>query len=186
MPTSKQIILGIDPGYADMGWGVISIENRTLNYILCDTIKTTKNRPMPERLRELDLTIQKLFKKYKPDLLSVEKIFFAANQKTAIEVAQARGIVLLAAAHHGVPVVEYTPLQVKQALTSSGNADKSQVAHMVKVMLKLKEMPTQDDAIDAIAIALCAAFDNSVIARIRPGRRATPARLRGLAGSNLH
>jgi crossover junction endodeoxyribonuclease RuvC len=165
MPTSKTnagrfTILGIDPGYADMGYGVIEVHGHDLKYITCDSIKTKKSESMAARLCTIDKAMQKLIKEHKPQLMVIEKIFFAANQKTAIDVAQARGIMMMEAAAHHVPILEFTPLQIKQALTSNGTAAKSQVAQMVKIILKEKVLPDQDDALDALAIAICGAFQS--------------------------
>ncbi len=163
MPTSNNlrkpyIILGIDPGYADMGFGVIRVAADGLHYIMCTSIKSGKKEAMPDRLVGIDMAMKKILKQYKPDVVAIEKIFFAANQKTAIEVAQARGVMLMQAASHHTAILEFTPMQVKQALTSYGNADKRQVAHMVGVILKETDLPKQDDALDALAIAVTAAF----------------------------
>lgn len=153
-----RIILGIDPGYADMGYGVIEMSGSSFHYRTCGTITTTKKDTLENRLLLLHTELTKIFLEHRPQLCAIEKLFFFSNQKTAIEVAQARGIALLAAAKHVVPVVEYTPLEIKQSLTSSGNAPKIQVAKMVQAILKCNLAGKNDDAIDAIAIALCAAF----------------------------
>ena len=163
MPTYKKntrgkIILGIDPGYADTGYGVISITKGALNYIACDTITTSSKDPFPERLLVLSTSIDTIIKEFNPSVLALEKIFFGKNLKTAVNVAQARGLIVMATAKYHIPLVEFTPLEVKQSLTSYGQATKDQVAHMVKVLLKLKTLSKKDDAIDALAIAICASF----------------------------
>ena len=165
MPTSKptpRVILGIDPGYADTGYGVIERTGSGARYIACGTISTKKTMPFGDRLVSLADAFDKLIRKYSPGIIAVEKIFFAKNQKTAIDVAQARGIIILYTARHSLPLLEFTPLQVKQSLTSYGHADKRQVAGMVMTLLHLRSLKEKDDAIDALAIALCASFERRI------------------------
>lgn len=162
MPISKSprkslTILGIDPGYADVGYGVLQAGSRRLIYVTCDNLKSSKKLAFGERLLLLDKGIARLIKTHAPDLIAVEKLFFFKNLKTAIDVAQARGVIMLAAARQKVPVVEYTPLEVKQSLTSYGHATKEQVAAMVKRLLGVS-LNKPDDAVDALAIAICACF----------------------------
>ena len=149
------IILGIDPGTATTGFGVIK-KNKELMLIDYGCIKTTTNFTTAERLKKLHDQLNSLIKKHKPDMVAVEDIFFFKNLKTAIKVSQARGVILLTAAKSKIPVYEYTPLQIKQAITSYGRAEKIQVQKMVKVLLNLKEIPKPDDAADALAAAICA------------------------------
>jgi len=153
------IILGIDPGTAATGYGLIK-KNGELKSIEYGCIKTSASLTTAERLKELNNQLNALIEKYKPDMLAVEDLFFFKNLKTAIKVSQARGVILLAAAKLNIPVFECTPLQVKQAITSYGRAEKIQVQKMVKVLLNLKEIPKPDDASDALAVAICCA--NSV------------------------
>lgn len=162
--TREQIILGIDPGYADTGYGVITVTQGALGYVTCGTITTSSKDPYSERLLALSTSIDDIIKKFNPSLLALEKIFFAKNLKTAVNVAQARGLIVMATAKHRIPLVEFTPLEVKQSLTSYGQATKDQVAHMVKVLLKLKTLSKKDDAVDALAIAICASFHGRSIA----------------------
>lgn len=151
------IILGIDPGTAATGYGIIkSLSRHKLKFIDYGCIETAKTLPLPKRLAEIYADLNLLLKKYRPDIIAVESIFFFKNLKTAIAVAQARGVILLAAAMRQIRVTEFTPLQVKMALTSYGKADKKQVQYMVKKLLGLKAVPKPDDAADALAIALCA------------------------------
>jgi len=151
------IILGIDPGIAILGYGCIEAtknKNRPISY---GCLETPKNLGVAQRLKILYQELTKLLKKCRPDYLAVEEIFFFKNSKTVIGVSQARGIAILAAANLGIPVIEFTPLQVKQAVSGYGRAEKQQVQKMVKLLLGLSEIPRPDDAADALAIAICAA-----------------------------
>ena len=151
------IILGIDPGIADTGYGVI--EKQKNGNLLCldyGTIKTNSKLASPDRLEIINLEMTKIVKTYKPSLISVEELFFCNNVKTALIVGQARGVVILTAKQNKIPVVEFTPLQVKQAVSTYGKASKLQVQKMVKLILNLKELPKPDDAADALAVAICA------------------------------
>jgi crossover junction endodeoxyribonuclease RuvC len=154
MPT---IILGIDPGIADTGFGVIEKDKDDLACIHYGSIKTKANIDLPLRLEIINKELNKIIKKYKPDLIAVEQLFFCKNVKTALVVGQARGVVLLTARQNKICLVEFTPLQVKQAVSAYGKASKMQVQKMVKLLLNLKEIPRPDDAADALAIAICAA-----------------------------
>ncbi len=160
MASSAKIILGIDPGLADTGFGVISLQP-SLTFLTAGTIRTKKDLTTPARLQIIFTEVKKLLAEFKPDLVAIEKLFFARNVTTALEVGQARGVVLLAAASINKPIREFTPLQVKQAVTGSGKADKRQIGLMVKTLLKLDSVPQPDDAADALAIAICAAANNS-------------------------
>ena len=150
------IILGIDPGTAITGYGVIK-KDSCLKMIDYGCIETSSNHSTAERLNILDKRLVKIINKYKPDKIAIEDIFFFKNVKTAIKVSQARGVILSRAAKTKKEIIEYTPLQIKQAVTSYGRADKSQVQKMVKLLLKLKELPKPDDAADALAAAICCA-----------------------------
>ncbi len=149
------IILGIDPGFATVGWGVIEKNGTTVTAIDYGHISTDKNLPFAERLLEIYTDIVAIIEKFQPDEAAMEELFFYNNQKTAIDVAQARGVILLTLMQNRVTVAGYTPLEVKQALTNYGAADKRQVQDMVKILLNLKAIPKPDDAADALAIALC-------------------------------
>ena len=150
------IILGIDPGTATTGYGVIEKDNN-LKMIDYGCIITTTDYSTAERLNIIDKELSKIIKKYKPDKIAVEDIFFFKNVKTVIKVSQARGVILARAAKTKIEVIEYTPLQIKQAVTSYGRADKNQVQQMVKLLLNLKQTPKPDDAADALATAICCA-----------------------------
>ncbi len=155
------IILGIDPGIATMGYGVINYFGNSFNYITCGAICTPAGERVERRLALIYDRLNCLIKTYRPEALAVEELFFNTNQKTAINVAQARGIVLLSAERAGIPLFEYTPLQVKQAVVGYGRAEKHQVMEMTKVLLALNEKPKPDDAADALALAICHAHNSS-------------------------
>lgn len=152
-------ILGIDPGTATTGFGVIrKVKSGTFEVLDFGIISTAKNLHDAQRLAIVAHDINLLIKKYKPDLAGVEKIYFTTNQKTVITVAQARGVALLTLQEHKIPIHEYTPLQVKSTICGYGKADKKQVQYMVQKTFQLKTIPKPDDAADALAIALCTAF----------------------------
>ncbi len=152
------IILGIDPGTAALGYGVVSGDKDNLKMVSYGCVTTEAKQAMPLRLHVLYKEVKKVIEKYRPDYLVVEEIFFAKNSKTAIKVGQARGVILLLGAECRVPVIDYTPLEVKQTITTYGRADKAQVQKMVQLLLKLPEIPEPDDAADALAIAICHLF----------------------------
>jgi crossover junction endodeoxyribonuclease RuvC len=149
------IILGIDPGTATVGWGVIDVQNHQTTAIAFGHISTSKELTLPKRLAEISSNISTIIQKYHPEEAAVEELFFFKNQKTVFAVAQARGCILLTLENLRVSIFGYTPLEVKQALTNYGRADKSQVQLMVKMLLKLSAIPEPDDTADALAIALC-------------------------------
>ena len=151
-------ILGIDPGTGRLGWGIVDHEKGIDTFITCGCIETKANTDLAVRLEIIYDTLVEIVKKYSPDEMSVESLFFATNAKTAIDVAAARGVVLLAGKKAHLPIFQYTPLQVKSALTGYGQADKKQIQFMITKILKLKETPKPDDAADAVAIALTHAF----------------------------
>lgn len=148
-------ILGIDPGYAIVGFGVVDYDGRNFKPIEYGAVLTEANTPFTERLKAIHTDIEFIFEKFHPDCMAVEKLFFTTNQKTAIDVAQARGVVVLSAARRNIPVSEYTPLQVKSAVVGYGKAEKRQVMEMTKNLLGLANIPRPDDAADALAIAIC-------------------------------
>lgn len=152
---SKIKILGIDPGYAIVGFGILEYDGLRFTPIEYGAVLTEAHTPFTERLRAIHTDIEFIFDKYKPDCMAIEKLFFTTNQKTAIDVAQARGVTVLSAADRGVPVFEYTPLQVKSAVVGYGKAEKQQVMEMTKQLLGLAQIPKPDDAADALAIAIC-------------------------------
>ena len=149
------IILGIDPGYAIVGWGVIEYSGsrfRTLGY---GSIQTPAGMPIVDRLEMIYRGMKELIEKYHPDEMAIEELFFTNNITTGISVAEARGIILLTAYQHGLPIHEYTPMQVKQAVVGYGKAEKRQVIAMVTSLLRLGDPPKPDDTADALAVALC-------------------------------
>ncbi|MEG0257718.1 MAG: crossover junction endodeoxyribonuclease RuvC [Christensenella sp.] len=150
------IVLGIDPGLATVGYGVVNCDEKTkLTLIDYGTILTEAGEQFPVRLKQINHGIAQLIDIYKPDSVAFEELFFNKNVKTAINVAQARGAALCAAAERMEELYEYTPLQIKQAVVGYGRADKNQVQMMVKVLLSLNDIPRPDDAADAIAVAIC-------------------------------
>lgn len=151
------LILGIDPGLATTGWGVIKQEKGKLQKIDYGVVLTSTKLSFPRRLEKIHSDITKIIKKYKPEVVAVEDIFFCKNAKTAMLVGQARGVLLIAAIQNKKEIYQYTPLQVKQAICAYGRADKKQIQDMVKILLNLKELPKPDDAADALAIAICCA-----------------------------
>lgn len=160
MSSKQKIILGIDPGIADTGFGVILKEDNKLKYITAGSIKTRKSLDFCERLDIIYQTVKKLIVQYKPDIIAVERLYFAKNAKTALDVGQARGVILLAIKQNKKELLEFTPLQVKQAVAAHGTASKRQVGLMVKTILQLDTVPKPDDAADALAIAITASFFN--------------------------
>lgn len=149
------IILGVDPGTATTGYGVIKKEGQKHTVIDYGCILTPAKTPLHDRLDTIFDELSKIIEKHQPEHVAVEELFFATNAKTAIAVGQARGVILLAAKKKGKEVHEYTPLEVKIALTGFGKAEKKQIQQMVKILLKLSEIPKPDDAADALAIAIC-------------------------------
>lgn len=148
-------ILGIDPGTATTGFGVVAKQNGRLSAVDYGVISTSKDLPMQLRLNIIFQDLTELIKHHQPDSIAVEKLFFVKNITTGISVGQARGVVLLTAAQADLDLHEYTPLQVKQSVTSYGQATKRQVQEMVQKILKLQTLPEPDDAADALAIAIC-------------------------------
>lgn len=149
------IILGIDPGYAIVGFGIIKYEKGRMSVLDFGAITTPADMEFTERLKCIYEDLSYLFDKYKPDAMAVEKLFFNTNQKTAIDVAQARGVILLAAKMNGTECFEYTPLQVKQSVVGYGRAEKKQVQEMTRQLLGLSAVPKPDDTADALAMAIC-------------------------------
>ena len=149
------VILGIDPGIATVGFGVIAAANERFGAIEYGAIITKPHQLLETRLCEIHDAVTELIRRHKPDCMAIERLYFTTNQKTAIDVAQARGITVLSAAIRNVPVSEYTPLQVKLSVTGYGKAEKKQVMEMTKSILGLAQIPKPDDAADALAIAVC-------------------------------
>ncbi|MFA5109161.1 MAG: crossover junction endodeoxyribonuclease RuvC [Patescibacteria group bacterium] len=150
-----KIILGIDPGIADTGYGVIKEEGAKLTCLAYGSVKTKAGLDLITRLETLHKELDRIIKKYRPDLAAVEQLFFNKNVRTALIVGQARGVALLTLKQNKLPVFEFTPAQVKCAVSAYGQASKLQVQKMVKLILNLKELPRPDDAADALAIAIC-------------------------------
>ena len=148
-------ILGIDPGSAIVGYGIVDTNGYKFGVVGYGAITTPAKTPFPKRLKAIYDDMITIIEKYKPDELAIERLYFNTNTTTAIDVAQARGVIILAAERCGVKINEYTPLQVKQAVTGYGRAEKRQVMEMVKSLLSLKAVPKPDDTADAVAIALC-------------------------------
>ncbi len=148
-------ILGIDPGTAIIGYGVIDNINGTELFVDCGVITTSKDLPGPQRLLDIYSDINTILTEYAPDRVAIERLFFNKNVTTAIEVAKASGVLNLAVTQRGLPITEYTPIEVKVAVAGYGGADKQQVQYMITHILGLKTIPKPDDAADALAIALC-------------------------------
>jgi len=149
------IILGIDPGIAIVGWGVLRYENGRFTPLAYGSIQTKAGQKVEDRLSQVYDGLCAIIEKYHPDVMSIEELFWNTNQKTGIIVAEARGVIILAARRANIPIFEYTPLQVKQAIVGYGRAEKKQVIMMVTTFLGLKEPPKPDDTADALAIAIC-------------------------------
>lgn len=160
------IVLGIDPGTAALGYGIVERTGSHLRAVDYGCLTTSPDTALPERLATIHAHVAELIETHHPDLVAVERLFFSNNAQTAFAVGQARGVVLLAAAQAGIPVREATPNEVKAGVTGYGNADKGQVARMVTVILQLADVPTPDDTTDALATAICIANSE------RPGDRA--------------
>lgn len=149
------IILGIDPGYAIVGWGVIEYKNNRHKPLRFGAVLTQPDMDFNSRLKVIYDDIKEIIEMFNPDCIAIEKLYFQNNQKTAIMVAEARGVILLSAEQHNIPIHEYTPLQVKTAVTGYGKAKKNQVMEMTRRLLSLPEIPKPDDTADALAIAIC-------------------------------
>jgi len=151
-------VLAFDPGLARVGYSVIDGDFNSQKLIECGLIETSKDLELPERLSRIHTDAIEVANEYLPDCIAIEKLFFAKNAKTAMLVAHARGVLVMIAHHVGVPVVEYSPAEIKVAVTGSGSADKHQVGEMVKMLLELKSVPKPDDVADAVALGLCHLF----------------------------
>lgn len=162
------IVLGIDPGYAIVGYGVIDYRNNHFRVIDYGAILTDAKTPFNERLEIIYDRLSSIISVYSPDAMSVEKVFYNSNAKTVIDVSQARGVIMLAAQKSKLPVFEYTPLQVKQSVVGYGRADKKQVQEMTRRILSLEKVPKPDDTADALAMAICHAHSSgSLMGNIR-------------------
>jgi crossover junction endodeoxyribonuclease RuvC len=149
------LVLGIDPGTAITGWGVVGKEGNELTLIDYGTVRTSQDSPMPQRLQTIYGELGQVISTHQPTSVAVEQLFFSKNVRTAMVVGQARGVALLAVADAGVPLHEYTPLEVKQSVVGYGKATKEQVQKLVQMLLGLDFVPQPDDAADAIAVAIC-------------------------------
>jgi len=155
--SKEQIIMGIDPGVANTGYGLIRKRGEKLELIDYGCITTSSQFAFRERLEKIHKDLKKIIRKYKPTEIAIEKIFFCKNVKTALMVGEARGVALLVSIQSGLTLSEFTPLEVKQAITSYGRASKGQIQEMVRVLLNLEKIPKPDDAADALAVAICRA-----------------------------
>lgn len=149
------IIMGIDPGIAILGFGIVKYQSNKFTVIDYGAVTTEAGTPMSQRLKILYNDLIGIIEKHKPDAFAVEELFFNKNIKTALTIGHARGVTVLAAANSCVPIYEYTPLQVKQAVVGYGRAEKLQIQQMVKILLNLREIPKPDDVADALAVAIC-------------------------------
>lgn len=163
-------ILGIDPGYAIMGYGIVDMKGNHFDVVAYDSIITDKDMPMPDRLKHLYTMLMSIIQQYEPDVAAIEELFFNNNAKTAILVGQARGVAILACSNSGLDIAEYTPLQIKQALVGNGRADKKQVQFMVKTILNLDKVPKPDDTADALAAAITHGHSDSSLSRLQMRR----------------
>ncbi len=153
-PLEPHRILGLDPGYGRLGFGVLDKNDRgDLSFVTCGVITTVPETPMPDRLREIASDLRNLFTKHQPELVVVEELFFKQSTTTALKVAEVRGVIQLVAAEAGLECIEVKPVEVKMAVTGDGHADKSQMQKMITMLLKLDQPPQPDDAADALAIA---------------------------------
>ena len=157
------IIMGIDPGFAIVGVGIIEYKGNKFRVLDYFAVTTKAGLAMELRLKSIYDEIDEAIKKYKPDCMAIEELFFNNNAKTALQVGQARGIILLAAVNNALPISEYTPLQVKQSVVGYGRAAKGQIQQMTKAMLALNEIPKPDDVADALAIAICHAHSHKMV-----------------------
>lgn len=161
-------IIGIDPGYAIVGYGIVDYNSNHFSVVDYGAVTTKAHTPFDRRLSSIYDGLTQLISTYKPDAMSIEKLFFNTNTTTAIDVAQARGVIVLAASQGGIDIAEYTPLQVKQSVVGYGRAEKKQVQEMTRLMLNLKTVPKPDDTADALALAICHAHSaGSMLGRIR-------------------
>ena len=167
-------ILGIDPGVATIGFGLVEAERARSRLLRYGVITTPAGLPLSTRLYQISQDMNQLIEQFKPDEIAVEELFFSKNITTGIAVAHGRGVILLEAERSGVPVFEYTPMQVKQAVAGYGGADKRQVMLMTQRLLKMKEIPRPDDAADALAIAIC--HGRSATSLLNTERRFDPRR----------
>lgn len=168
------IILGIDPGLANTGWGVIESAGSRHRCLAYGCVATSPSEPLPQRLAALHDELSRVVERFSPAAAAVESVYFGSNAKSAFATGQARGVALLATASAGLELGEYSPVQVKSAVVGTGSADKRQIAYMVRVILGLAEEPHPDHAADALAVAICHAHVASAAARLRLARASAP------------
>lgn len=149
------LVLGIDPGTAITGYGVVHEQDEGLSLVACGVVTTPSSQPLPERLQTIYRGLSEVVRRWQPEEAAVEELFFSRNVRTALSVGQARGVALLALVDAGLPIYEYKPLEIKQAVAGYGGADKQQVQEMVRMLLSLDRVPQPDDAADAVAVAVC-------------------------------
>ena len=154
-PGGTLIVLGIDPGTARTGYGVVVRENRRLSLLECGVVRTAARRPLAERIREIFEALQSIIERFEPSVVSVEQVFHGKNARSALTLGHARGAILLAGALAGIQIAEYSPTAIKKAVVGTGRATKDQVGFMVKTHLRLVSAPSPDDAADGVAVALC-------------------------------
>ena len=152
---STRVVLGIDPGTAIVGYAVVAMKGNTFKSLVCDVITTPASMPLPQRLQLIYTGLTEIIETYRPQEAAMEELFFAKNARTALTVGHGRGVVMLALANGGLPIAEYTPMQVKLAVSGYGGAKKEQVGEMVRILLGLSSAPRPDDAADAAAVAIC-------------------------------
>jgi crossover junction endodeoxyribonuclease RuvC len=148
-------ILGLDPGLADAGWGLVLVQGSVIRHLAHGSIHTGANQPVEQRLHQIHLELAAIISAWAPQTASIEALFFSKNVSSALPVAHARGVIMLSCAMAGLPVAEYTPPQIKQAVVGTGRADKAQVQEMVRLILGLPQVPKPDHAADALAAAIC-------------------------------
>ena len=156
------VIVGIDPGFAIVGYGAVLYEGNKFTVLDYGCIYTKANTPFEDRLVTISDGIREVLEKHKPSAIGVEELYFNKNEKTALQVAHGRGVIILTAARMGIQIMEYTPLQVKMAVTGYGRADKAQIQQMTKTILNLEKIPKPDDAADALAVAICLAHSHKM------------------------
>lgn len=152
--SKAERILGIDPGFGRVGFGIIDVDGSTLTHLVHGCIETDPNKDFVHRLEEIHLRLNKIIDDFSPDRAAVEELFFVKNVTTGINVGQARGVILLSLVQAKIPIVELKPSEIKQAVTGYGNADKGQMQQMVKVLLNMNSIPSPDDAADGLAVAI--------------------------------
>ena len=163
-------IIGIDPGYAIIGFGILDYVGNNFQVVDFGAITTSAHTPLELRLKTIYDDMNCILSRYKPESMAIEKLFFNTNQKTVIDVAQARGVTVLTAVEHGIPITEYTPLQVKNSVVGYGRAEKKQVQEMTRSILRLTKVPKPDDTADALALAIThghCSFSNNILCKIK-------------------